>query len=762
MLKMERVRVGVFLSDCGGQITKTLNFTELMNHVEKIEGVVYVKQNEEFCSEAGMQIIKDAIHNNSLNRVVVSVDEPVTCMVKIRDTIQDVGLNPYLVEVVNLKEHCASPHSKEPANATKKAKVMLLAAVEKVKLQEPIETLEFPVRKSTLIIGGGLAGMQTAIDLTDMGFQVTLVERLPVIGGMSACVGRFYPTDDCAPCIASPSCNLSGITNTSRKCIYRSGFSEIPNLTILTKSDVVEVEGVPGDYHVTIEQRLYRTRSTVGYPPLFITDRHLMAAEKLTFGFKGKTERITLNIGTIIVATGFDAFDPTGIKEYNYGVYPDVIDHVELARMLHNFGPTKGALIRPSDQKKAKSIVMIQCVGSRDQRYHAYCSSICCMIGLKHALIIKERFPDVDIKMCYIDIRSWGREHEENYYEKAREAGVKFVKGRPTEVMRDPSTGSLIVNVEDALLGEFLGLEADLVVLSTAFEPAQGTPELAEILGLELDDDGFFKEYNAKLRPTETKLRGIYICGAATFPKDAPTTSLHASSAALKAAKFMTAGKYVKDATTAMINSDLCGDCEFCPVMCPYSAIHLEERNDHVVATVEDSQCEGCGICVGTCPLNAIELRHLTESQIVVQIKALVSDGENDRKVLAFCCSECGGTVLDSVGIAGLDYPSNVRVIKVPCTGILKVHHFLSAFQAGADAVMVVGCKEDGCHYETGSKKAKMKVDFSKRLLRLYGIEPERLEMFFNVYTEGTDFVEEANAMTQLVDKLGPFPREII
>lgn len=218
----------------------------------------------------------------------------------------------------------------------------------------------------------------------------------------------------------------------------------------------------------------------------------------------------------------------------------------------------------------------------------------------------------------------------------------------------------------------------------------------------------------------------------------------------------MMTGTYVKDASTAIIDADLCGDCEFCPIMCPYGAIHLEEHEDHIVTTVDDIKCEGCGICAGTCPVNAIELQHLTESQILAQIKALVSDDRNDRKVLAFCCSECGGTVLDSVGIAGLTYPSAVRVIKVPCTGILKIHHFLEAFHAGADAVMVVGCKDDGCHYETGSAKAKTKVNFTKRLLESYGIEPERLEMFFNVYTEGTDFVEDALAMTQLVERLEP------
>ncbi|NIW11954.1 MAG: hydrogenase iron-sulfur subunit, partial [Gammaproteobacteria bacterium] len=317
---------------------------------------------------------------------------------------------------------------------------------------------------------------------------------------------------------------------------------------------------------------------------------------------------------------------------------------------------------------------------------------------------------DADITICYIDIRTTGRQHED-YYEGAREMGIKFVKGRPTEVSRDPETGRLIVDVEDALLKRFLELDADLVVLAPAMVPSEGTKELAQIIGL-LDEDGFFKEYNAKLRPTETMLRGLYICGGATFPKDAPTTSLHAHSAALKAAKFMTTGKMIKDQRTAVINEEYCGDCRFCPVTCPYGTINLvPTTEEHFVAQVSELMCEGCGVCVGTCPLNAIELRHSRPNQMLAQMKALMSiNGTSKPLVLAICCSECGHTAVDSSGMAMMQYPANVRVMKVPCTGILQVHQFLEAFKAGAQGVMVVGCKSDGCHYEVGSQKAEKKV----------------------------------------------------
>jgi len=763
-----KTRVGVFLSDCNGEISGILNFGELTSFAEKIPGVVYVRQNNEFCQEEGLKIIKDAIREKGLNRVVVSADEPVTCMVRIGKAVQEAGLNPYLAEVITLREHCARPHQNEPEKAARKAKAMLVAAVEKAKLSEPIDVLKYPVRKSSLVIGGGIAGIQVSMSLAEMGFPVHLVEREPFLGGIAARAVKFFPTDDCALCIGAPSCDLNGITKTSRKCLYRSGFSEIPNVNVLTNARVVGVKGGPGDYQVTVEKKMY-PRFPHDYPSIRVVDEQFrkFATEEASKTYptgqvQTKSETMTLDVGTIIVATGFEEFNPSVVEEYQYGMHPDVITQLELARILDPFGPTGGSLIRPSDRGQPKKIVMVQCVGSRDARWNAYCSSICCMIALKHALIIKEKYPDTDIQICYIDIRSWGRGHED-YYERAREAGVKFVKGRPTEIFEDTEMKKLIVDVEDALLGKFVELPADLVVLSTAFVPAKGTMELAKMLGLELDGDGFFKEYNAKVRPTETKLRGIYICGGATFPKDSPTTALHAGSAALKAAKFMASGEFVKDRRTAVIDTELCGDCEFCPVTCPYGAITMEKLENHIVARIDELKCEGCGICVGTCPLNAIDLRHAKESQILAQVEALTKkDGSMEQIVLAYCCAECGGTALDSAGTDSMEYPANVRVVKVPCTGVLKIHHFLEAFNMGADAVMVIGCKPDGCHYEEGSTRAKRKIELAKKLLESFGIEPSRLEMFHNVYVEGKEFAEEARMMNERAAVLGPLRREIV
>ncbi len=797
---MDNVKVGVFLSDGGKQLSEILDFDALTNYVKDISGVVFVARGSEFWREKELQTIVDSIKNKKINRVVVAETLPKLSEVKIAQAVENSGLNPYMMEFLDLKDHCALPHRKTPAEATEKAKAMLLAAVERAKLLEPIEKTEFPTIRSALVIGGGIAGMQTAVDLADLGFKVNLVEKAPFLGGLAARAGRFFPTDDCAICIQSPASDLKTITHTSRKCVYRSGFTEIPNLNILTNSEIVAVEGAPGNYKVTVEKNpryvnekcvrcdlcttvcpvevpdeynaKLKTRKAIYmdvpnvHPPVYVIDdsvckfydcaKCVEVCPTDAVNLDQKSEQITLNVGSITVATGFEEFDSSIIKEYHYDDYPDVITNLELARMIDGFGPTGGTIIRPSNHKPAKKIVLIQCVGSRDRRYNDYCSSICCMISLKHATLIKSAYPDTDVTICYIDIRTTGREHE-GYYEKAREMGIKFVKGRPTEISHDPETDKLVVDVEDALLRKFLEIDADLVVLAPAMVPAKGTKELAEILGIELDEDGFFKEYNAKLRPTETKLRGIYISGGATFPKDAPTTSLHAHSAAVKAVKFLTTGKIVKDQRTAIVNEEYCGDCEFCPVTCPYGAISLvPTAEDHFVAQVSDLLCEGCGICVGTCPLNAIELRHSKPNQMLAQMRALMSvNGTSKPLVLAICCSECGHTAVDSSGMAMMQYPANVRVMKVPCTGILQVHQLLEAFKVGAQGVMIVGCKSDGCHYEVGIQKAEKKVELAKVLLKEYGIEPERLEMFNMVFIEGHQFAEAAQMMTERVEKLG-------
>jgi len=799
---MENLKIGIFLSDCGKALAETLDFDNLTSFLKEVPGVTFVEKGTEFWKGSGLQEIVKTIKEQKANRIIVAESLPKLSEIKIVEAAEAAGLNQNFVQVIDLKDYCVWPHRNVPLEATEKAKATLLAAIERAKILDPIHKLEFPAVKSVLVIGGGISGIQAAEDLADLGFEVHLVEKAPFLGGIAARAGRFFPTDDCAACIQSPASDVKTITHTSRKCIYRSGIAAIQGLKIYTNSQVVKVDGEPGNYRITLEKKpryineakciscnlcaevcpvevpdeynvnlverkaIYTIIPNI-HPPTYVIDEKackfhecekcVQVCPTKAIEMDEKTETTTLNVGAIIVATGFKEYDPSVIKEYHYGEYPAVVTNLELARMLDAFGPTGGKIIRPSDRKPVRRIVFVQCVGSRDKRWNNYCSSICCMISLKHAIMIKTVFPEVDVSICYIDIRTTGREHEE-YYEKARELGVKFVKGRPTEISHDPESDLLIVDVEDSLLRRFLELEADLVVLATAMVPSEDTENLAKILQIETDEDGFFKEYNAKLRPTETKKRGIFLCGGSTFPKDAPSSSLQAHSAALKAFKFLNTGKIVKDQKTAVVNEEYCGDCEFCPVSCPYNAIELVKVDEkHVVAKVSDILCEGCGICVGTCPLNAIDLRHFKQSELRAQTKAILSvNKQNKPLILAFCCSECGGASIDSAGMTMTNYPTNVRIIKVPCTGYLRIEHFLEAIEYGAQGVMVVGCMNNGCHHEEGIKKVEKRIEAAKNLLKEYGIEPERIELFNTIFIEGDKFAEAARVMTEKLEKLGP------
>ncbi|MCW4002099.1 MAG: CoB--CoM heterodisulfide reductase iron-sulfur subunit A family protein, partial [Candidatus Bathyarchaeota archaeon] len=492
---MEQPKVGVFLSDCGKHLSEILDFDALANFVKTIPNVAIIAIGREFWRGKGLRAIIDAVKIGKINRVVVAESLAKISDVNIVQAVENAGLNSYLVEVIDLKDHCAWPHRETPKEATEKAKAMLLAAIERAKLLESIEKIEFPALKSVLVIGGGIAGMQTAVDLADLGFDVNLIEKQPFLGGLAARAGRFFPTDDCAICIQSPSSDVKTITHTSRKCVYRSGFSEIPNLNILTNSEVVVVDGVPGNYKVTVVKKpryvdankcvacdkcvavcpvetpdeynanlknrkaIYMNVPVV-HPQVYAIDERVCKFHECgqcvqvcptnAVDLDQKNQQITLNAGSIVVATGFREFDSSNIKEYHYDDYPDVITNLELARMIDGFGPTGGAIVRPSDGKPAKKIVFVQCAGSRDKRYNQYCSGICCMISLKSASLIKEANPDAEVTICYIDIRTTGREHE-YYYERAREKGIKFVKGRPTEIYADKEKGKLIVDVEDAL-----------------------------------------------------------------------------------------------------------------------------------------------------------------------------------------------------------------------------------------------------------------------------------------------------------------------
>jgi heterodisulfide reductase subunit A len=564
----KKIRIGIFICHCGMNIAGGLNIEALVESSRQIQGVVYVVENKFCCSEDGQVAVQKAIKDQKLDRVVIAACDPSLHLMTFQRCGEKVGIDPAFVDLIDIRKWTmhGSPQKVGPEQALEKSKKLIELAIKRIRLKRLIPLIEVKVEQSVLVIGGGVAGLEAGLDLADKGYRVHVVERLPTIGGKMALLYKVFPTNDCAPCILAPKMAYANIH---------------PNINLLTNSEVTNVEGYIGNFNIKVTQkpryidekkctgcglciekcpsevveRVYSAgmgqRKAIYIPyDLAIPKKAAIDAEHCLYFKKGacrlcenecpteaidfdqQSRAIELKVGSIIVATGFDEYNPTEESEYGYGRYGNVITQFQLARLLDIDGPTEGKLLRPTDGREPKSMVMIQCVGSRDENANDYCSAICCMYALKHAQIIREMvLPDSEIYICYIDMRTTGKGFEE-YYKRTRELGIIFIRGRPGEIVEETDTKNLILKVEDPDIGGLLKIEADLVVLSCATIPSAGTKQLSQILRIELDENGFFKEVHPKLRPVETNVRGIYICGAAQGPKDIPNSIVQAKAVA--------------------------------------------------------------------------------------------------------------------------------------------------------------------------------------------------------------------------------------
>jgi heterodisulfide reductase subunit A len=561
-------RIGIFICHCGKNIAGGLNIEALVESSREIQGDVFVSENKFCCSEDGQDALQKAIKDHKLNRVVVAACDPSLHLMTFQRCGEKAGIEPQFVDLIDIRKWTmhGSPQKIDPEQALERSKKLIELAVKRISLKRLIPSIEVKAEQSVLVIGGGVAGLEAGLDLADKGYRVHIVERLPTIGGKMALLYKVFPTNDCAPCILAPKTAYANIH---------------PNINLLTNSEVANVEGYIGNFRIKVRQtpryidpnrctgcgeciekcprKVVDSEYSAGlgerkaiYIPydLAIPKKAVIDAENCLYFRKGacrlceevcpvdaidfeqQTRIIELKVGAIIVATGFDEYDPTEKSEYGYGRYGNVITQFQLARLLDIDGPTKGKLLRPTDGKEPESIVMIQCVGSRDKNTNDYCSNICCMYALKHAQMIREMvLPDAEIYICYIDMRTTGKGFEE-YYRRTRELGINFIRGRPSEIVQKTDTKNLILQLEDPDIGELLEIEAGLVVLSCATIPSSGSEQLSQILRIQRDANGFFKEIHPKLRPVETNVRGIYICGAAQGPKDIPDSIIQAKAAA--------------------------------------------------------------------------------------------------------------------------------------------------------------------------------------------------------------------------------------
>jgi heterodisulfide reductase subunit A len=660
-------RIGVFVCHCGENIARTVRVEDVAARAGRLPGVAYATHYPYMCSAPGQALVAKAVEEQGLTGVVVSACSPQLHEPTFRRAVGRAGLAPHLCEIANIREQCSWVHP-DPDTATEKASSIVAAAVRKLSLARPLTPIRVPITRRVLVIGAGIAGIRTALDAAAAGHEVVLVEKQPSIGGNMARLSETFPTLDCSQCILTPL-----MVEASRH----------PRIELLTRAEVEEVAGFVGNFKVRIRRRAGFVRQDLctacgdcstacpvsvpsefdrglswrkaiyipfaqAVPSVYTLDTEhclnsgslsrrgyrVLACERCrdacapgAIDYDLADEVIEREVGAVVAATGFRPLQPEAVPEYGYGVLPDVVDGLEMERLLSASGPTGGEVRRPSDGKPVKDVVFIQCVGSRDPRHgKPYCSKICCMATAKHALMFRHKVPDGTATVFYMDIRAAGKGYEEFVRRAQEEAHVLYLRGRASRVV--PEDGHLAVYGADTLSNRPLKVRADLVVLATAVLPGHDA-EFAQRLRVAVDANGFYQEAHPKLRPSETLSAGVFITGAAQGPKDIPDTVAQASAAAAKALELMAAGAVERDPVTARVREAACVGCMGCGRVCPYGAVETVELRDRggallrKVARVNPAVCEGCGACAVACRSGSMDLLGETEAQIHAQIEAL-------------------------------------------------------------------------------------------------------------------------------------------
>ena len=769
-LSEEQLRIGVFICHCGLNIAGTLDIKELVEYSKTIRDVVFVKENRYTCADPGQEEIRKGIKDERLNRVVVAACSPRMHEATFRRAVSEAGLNPFLYEMANIREFASWCHPNNPKKSTEKAKDIIRIAVAKARLLRPLEIIEVPVTNKALIIGGGIAGMNSALDLAEMGFKVYLLEKGESIGGHMAALDKTFPTLDCSICIEGPK-----MVDVSRH----------PNIEIIANADLIKVEGYVGNFKAKIRKNPrfviqekctgcgeckdacpieypnewdceLGTRKAISLPfdqavPLIYTINRDYCIEcykcieacgaREAINFDQEPEEIVIDVGAIIVSTGFDVYLPYDMPLIGYGKYSNVITSMEFERLILAAGPTYGKVIRSSDGKKPSTIAFIQCVGSRDKHKYPYCSNFCCMYTLKHVVQLKEKYKeDIDIYVFYMDMRSPGKGYEE-FYDRAREKGVIFIRGRVSRIDEDPRTKNLIIISEDSALGQPIEVEVDMAVLATASIPKKGSDELARILNITRGSNGFFMESHPKLKPMDAPTDGVFFAGACQGLKDIPYSVSQGSGAASRAATVISKSKWKIEPIITVIDEKRCKNvtskCGICVDRCPYGAIRVEESQP---ARVIEASCHGCGTCVAECPHDAITQMHFTDEQIMAQIRAALAISP-ENKILAFLCNWCSYAGADLAGTSRFEYPTSVRALRVMCSGRVDRDFILEAFRLGAGMVIVAACHLPyDCHYINGNWKMKTRMDALASMLKKLGISPERFRVEYVSAAEGAHY----------------------
>lgn len=660
-------RIGVFVCHCGTNIAGTVDVKSVAEALKNEPGVVFSTDYQYMCSQAGQDMIKNAVKEHSLTGIVVCSCSPRMHEATFRKTAAAAGINPYMVEIANIREQCSWVHKEMPIG-TEKAIILGKAAVAKVNLNAPLTPGESPVTKRALVIGGGIAGIQTALDIADAGFPVDIVETKPTIGGKMAQLDKTFPTLDCAACILTP--KMVDVAQNEKIRIFSysevtdvSGFVgnfdvKIKRKARFVKEDVCTGCGactekcpqkkVPNEFNLGMDNRraIYIPFAQAvpkvatidpNYCMMLKNGKCGLCAKVCTAGaidYNANDEIIEERYGAIVAATGFNPISMDKFDEFAYSQSKDVITSLELERLMNAAGPTGGTLLRPSDNEHPHTIVFVQCVGSRceacAQKGKEYCSKICCMYTAKHAMLIRDKYPDTDVYVFYIDVRTPGKNFDEFYRRAVEEYGVHYIKGMVGKV--SPEGKVLKVQASDLIDGKQLHIDADLVVLAAAIEPDKSARPLATMLTASMDTNDFFTEAHPKLRPVESPTAGVFLSGACQGPKDIPETVSQAGAAASKVIGLLCKDKLVGNPCIAHSDEMMCNGCSTCEKVCPYGAItyvdkefRMPDRTTKVrrVARVNEAVCQGCGACTVACMSGAMDLRGFTSKQIMAEVDAI-------------------------------------------------------------------------------------------------------------------------------------------
>ncbi len=660
-------RIGVFVCWCGSNIAGTVDVEKVSEALKNEPGVVFSTNYQYMCSQAGQDIIKDAIAEHKLTGIVVCSCSPRMHEATFRKTAAAAGLNSYMVEIANIREQCSWVH-KDMQSGTEKAIILGKAAVAKVNLNAPLTPGESPVTKRALVIGGGIAGIQTALDIAEAGFPVDIVEKKPTIGGKMAQLDKTFPTLDCAACILTP--KMVDVAQNDK-------------IRIFSYSEVEEIGGFVGNFSVKIKKKARYVKEDVctgcgictekcpqkkvpnefnmgmdnrravyipfaqavpkvatidpDYCTMLKTGKCGVCAKVCTAGaidYTQKDEIIEEKYGAIVAATGFNPISMDKFDEFAYNQSKDVITSLEFERLTNAAGPTAGKLLRPSDGKHPHTIVFVQCVGSRcaacAEKGKEYCSKICCMYTAKHAMLTRDKYPDTDVYVFYIDVRTPGKAFDEFYRRAVEEYGVHYIKGMVGKV--SPEGDKLMVRASDLLANKQLNIAADLVVLAAGIEPDKTARPLATMLTASMDTNDFFTEAHPKLRPVESPTAGVFLSGTCQGPKDIPETVSQASAAAAKVIGLLAKDKLMGNPCVANSNELMCNGCSSCERVCPYGAITYADKEFRMpdrtvairrVATVNEAVCQGCGACTVACPSGAMDLKGFATSQIIAEVDAI-------------------------------------------------------------------------------------------------------------------------------------------